>query len=313
VNSSRILAAVLLLSIAHQLVAPQTLGSSAEVTMLRGHTRSILQIEFSHSGEIVASSSRDGTVRLWTTATGESLVTIAGDKNSEISNLNWSSDDRRLAITYRSKKFWKLTVWDVPTGQPIINQRFQDIDLLECSPDVRTFLTLDDELKLQIWDVDSKQLTHTLTPALTATDPFTVSFVANGERILTAAAGKAIQLWDVTAGKLIDTYPANTYGLSYPRNDVPLVSRDKRFLISGDANIHETDTGRLLTSITEGKSLASLSPDGKTVFPSGLKEVGFFSSVIEVTNRPVSVSYMFASPLSRKRLSGLSRGTSLSG
>ena len=105
-NRSRILAVALLLSITPQIIAQQTPGSSAEVVAtLRGHTKSILQIEFSHSGEIVASSSRDGTVRLWTTVTGEPLATIAGDKNSEISNMNWTSDDRRLAITYRSKKF----------------------------------------------------------------------------------------------------------------------------------------------------------------------------------------------------------------
>jgi len=84
-NRSGILAVALLLSITPQLTAQQTPSNSAEVvTMLRGHTKSILQIEFSHSGEIVASSSRDGTVRLWTTVTGESLVTIAGDQNSEI-------------------------------------------------------------------------------------------------------------------------------------------------------------------------------------------------------------------------------------
>jgi len=265
-NRSGILAVALLLSITHQLVAQQTLGSSAEVVAtLRGHTRSILQIEFSHSGEIVASSSGDGTVRLWTTITGESLLTIAGDRDSEISNMNWSSDDRSLAITYRSKESWRLGVWEVPTGQPIFSQRFQDISLLECSPDGRTFLTLDHELGLQIWDVNSKQLTHTLTPALTTTEPFTVSFVANGQRILTASVGKAIQLWDVATGKLIHTYPANTYSSRHPSKDVPLGSLDKRFLLSGDMNIYETDSGRLITSITQGKTPISFSPDGKTV------------------------------------------------
>jgi len=262
---SRILAVALLLSITPQLTAQQTPGSSVEVVaMLRGHTKSILQIEFSHSGEIVASSSRDGTVRLWTTVTGESLVTIAGDQNSEISNMNWSNDDRRLTITYQSKKSWKLTVWDVPTGQPIISQSFPDIILLECSPDGRTFSTLDHEFKLQIWDVDSKQLTHTLTPALILTESFTVSFVANGQRIVTASAGKMIQLWDVATGKLIDTFPAHTYDSLYPTR-VPLVSLDKRFLLSGDVNVYETGTGRLLSSITGGKSPISFSPDGKTV------------------------------------------------
>ena len=264
-NRSGILAVVLLESITPQLTAQQTPSNSAEVvTMLRGHTKSILQIEFSPSGEIVASSSRDGTVRLWTTVTGESLVTIAGDQNSEISNMNWTSDDRRLAITYQSKKSWKLMVWDVPTGQPIINQSFPDIILLECSPNGRTFLTLDHELKLQIWDVDSKQLTHTLTPALTPTESFTVSFVANGQRIVTASASKAIQLWDVATGKLIDAYPAHTYGSLYPSR-VPLVSLDKRFLVGGDVNIYDAGTGRLLTSIPEGKSPISFSPDGKSV------------------------------------------------
>ena len=185
-NRPKILAVPLLLPItSSQLSAQQTFVSSAEVVAtLRGHTKSILQIEFSHSGEIVASSSTDGTVRLWTTVTGESLATIAGDQNSEISNVSWSSDDRRLAITYRSKKFWKLAVWDVPGQRPIINQQFQDISLLECSPDGRTFLMLDQKLKLQIWDVNSKQLTHTLTPALTSTEPFTVSFVADASLLV---------------------------------------------------------------------------------------------------------------------------------
>ena len=254
-----------LLITSNQLFAQQTLGSSAEVVaILRGHTKSIVQIEFSHNGEIVASSSRDGTVRLWRTITGETLATIAGDPNSEISDINWSSDDRRLAITYRSKKSWQLTVWDVPISQPIINQRFQDIYLLEFNPNGRTFLTLGDEQKLQIWDVDSKQLTHTLTPALTPTESSTVSFVADGQRILTASFGKAIQLWDVASGKLIDTYPANTYGSRYPTKLDPLVSFNKRFLLSGNANIYETGTGRLLTSITEGRSPISFSSDGKT-------------------------------------------------
>ena len=265
-NRSKILAVALLLSITSSLSAQQTLVSSAEVVAtLRGHTKNILQIEFSHSGEFVASSSRDGTVRLWTTATGESLATIAGDRDSDLTHVSWSSDDRRLAITYRRKKIWRLTVWDVPGQRPIIDQQFQGISLLEFSPDGRTFLMLDQQLKLHIWDVDSKQLTHTLTPGLTSTEPFTVSFVADGQRILTASEGKATQLWDVGTGKLIDTYPANTNDPYYPRENVPLVSLDKDFLISGDVNIYGTDRGRLLTSITGESIPISFSPDGKSV------------------------------------------------
>ena len=210
-SSLRILAVALLLLItSNPLLAQKTSGSSAEVVAtLRGHTKSISQIEFSHSGEIVASSSNDGTVRLWRTATGESLATIAGHKNSEVYELDWTSDDRRLAITYYGKS-WGLVVWDVPTERSIIRQRFPDTSFLECSPDGQTFLTLDGELKLHIWDVNTGQLNHTLTPALVSNESYTVSFVADGKRILTAAETGPIELWDVATGKLIDTYPANT-------------------------------------------------------------------------------------------------------
>jgi WD40 repeat protein len=221
---------------------------------------------FSHDGEIVASSSDDGTVRLWRVATGESLATITAEKNSDVYKLNWTSDDRRLAITYWGKKFMDLTLWDVPTQRAIIHRRFQDTYFVECSPDGRTFLTLDGELKLHVWDVTSGQATQTLTPALVATEPYTISFVANGQRILTATSGKPTQLWDVASGELIDTYPPNTPipNTNYQR-DVSVVSLDKRFLLSDSVKIYETESGRLRTSITDGSNPISLSPDGQTV------------------------------------------------
>lgn len=163
-SRSRIPAVALLLSLTSiQLLAQQAAGSSVQVVAtLRGHTKSIQQIEFSHSGEILATSSSDGTVRLWRTVTGESLTTIAGDQKSEVSKINWSSDDRKLAITYRNKKSWELAVWDVPAGQlPAISQRIQGDYFLDWSPNGQTFLTLDQKLNLNVWDVVSRQLTQT--------------------------------------------------------------------------------------------------------------------------------------------------------
>jgi dipeptidyl aminopeptidase/acylaminoacyl peptidase len=266
---SKILAVALLLPLTNiQLLAQQTVGSSAElVAILRGHTKSILQIEFSHSGAIVAASS-DGSVRLWRTDTGQSLMTIASDQGSEVFRMSWSSDDRRLAITYRTKHSWELAVWDVPSGQlPTISQRVQNIYLLEWSPNGHTFLALDQRLNVQVWDVIARQLTHTLTPALSTNEPFTVSFVADGQRILTASVDGPVQLWDVATGKLVATYPGNTFipGWNYPSPHVSAVSLDKRFLMSGNLNIYETDTGRLVTSTTGGSSPISFSPDGKTI------------------------------------------------
>ena len=241
---SKFLAVVLLLGVTSiQVLAQQSSGSSAEVVAtLRGHSKNILDIEFSPSGQLIAANSKDGTIRLWSTVTGESLTTIVGERNSEASEMKWSSDDRRLAITYWRKKSWELVVWDILPGQePVINQRFQSVHSLEWSPNGHTFLIVDAALKLKIWDVISKQLAHTLTPALSPDKPFTVSFVADGQRILTVPADGPVQLWDVATGKLVDTYPANTY--------IPVANYRRR----------------LFTPFSRGSGPIALSPDGRTV------------------------------------------------
>lgn len=268
-SRSRFLAVALLLAmISFPVRAQQIGGGSAEVVAtLRGHIKKIEEIEFSPSGKLIAANAGDGTVSLWSTDTGESLTTITLDRNSVIYELKWSSDDRRLAITYRRKKTWEIAVWDVFAGQQsALNQQFQGIDFLEWSPDGHTFLILDQKMKVQVWDAHSKQLIHTLTPALSADQAFTLSFVADGQKILTASEEGPIQLWDVVTGKLLNTYPANTY---VSRRNRWAVSRDKQFLISGDVNIYGTDTGRLFNSITEGRRPISFGPDGKTVLTVG--------------------------------------------
>jgi WD40 repeat protein len=269
-NLSKIFALTLLLAMSgNQLLAQSTAGSSVEVAaVLRGHTKSIQQIEFSHSGEIVATSSEDGTVRLWRTATGESLTAIAIDHGSDVYRIRWSSDDRLLAIAHRNKKHWELAVWEVPHGQrPIISHKVEYLYFLEWSPRGHTFLSVDEDAKLQIWDVFSKQPTRTIDGALASNKPYRVSFVADGERILTASGDQPAQVWETATGKLLDSYPPNTSipGFTYPSAGVPVLSLDNRFLISGNANIHETATGRLLTSMTGNGGPVSFSPDGENV------------------------------------------------
>lgn len=263
----RILAVALLLPISNLQLCAQQRSVKLEAT-LRGHTKSIQQIKFSHSGELIAAGSNDGTVRVWRTGTGESLKTIASDQSADVSHLEWSTDDRWLALEHEGKKSSELEVWEIPSGQlPIISQRLEDIYALEWSPNGHIFFTLERNLKLNIWDVDSKQLTHTFSPALSANKVFTVSFIADGQRILTASEDGAVQLWDVATGKLVNTYPANTtiHGWNFQAPHSSAFVPDHRFLISGDVNIHESNTGRLLTSIAGGSSPLSFSPDGKTV------------------------------------------------
>lgn len=261
---SRILAVTMLLAF----VTIPLRAQHAELTAtLRGHTKKIEAIEFSHSGEILAASSKGGTVRIWSTVTGVSLATIAG--TWEVFRMDWSDDDRQLAIAYRGEKAWQLVVWDVTAAKSIFSQQVEAIYRFEWSPDGRTFLTLDQRRQVQVWDVKSGHVTQTLRPVFSLYLPRLATFVADGRRILTSSVNEPVQLWDVVTGKLIDSFPANLQKQNYPIPVPQILSLDKRLMFSGNVNVYETATGTLLGPIKGDKNLVSFSPDGKAVLTVG--------------------------------------------
>jgi eukaryotic-like serine/threonine-protein kinase len=78
----------------------------ALASVLQGHANQIIGAQFAHSGYLLATTSYDGTTRLWNAASGEPLVTAPGML------MGFAPDDRRLAFGVGGK----VGVWDVATG-----------------------------------------------------------------------------------------------------------------------------------------------------------------------------------------------------
>ena len=73
-------------------------------SMLQGHTATIIGARFAHSGYLLATSSWDGTTRLWDGVSGEPLAMAPGSLRG-----SFAPDDRRLAFVVGGK----VGVWDV--------------------------------------------------------------------------------------------------------------------------------------------------------------------------------------------------------
>jgi serine/threonine protein kinase/WD40 repeat protein len=75
--------------------------------ILEGHDLGVIGLAFNHAGEVLASSSWDGTTRLWDAVAGKLLVQAPGRL------VHFSLDDRHLAFT----KDERIGVWEVADGR----------------------------------------------------------------------------------------------------------------------------------------------------------------------------------------------------
>jgi WD40 repeat protein len=74
---------------------------------LEGHTREITDIDFSSDGSRIASSSTDGTVRLWDCNTGSLLGIMADEDASPVWSTRWTQRNRAIIAGGERILLWK--------------------------------------------------------------------------------------------------------------------------------------------------------------------------------------------------------------
>ena len=162
----------------------------------QGNQQKVKALAFSPNGKILASSGDSLEINLWSTETGDKLITLTGDRSS-IDNLAFSPDGDMLASTYRSTVYlWDLT--DLTTAKPVrkINT-ISDIQVLLFSPDGRTLVSGGWDSSIQLIDTD---IGHILSK--TAHSDRLIGkinkllFLQDGKTLATAGEDGTILLWD---------------------------------------------------------------------------------------------------------------------
>jgi WD40 repeat protein len=168
-----------------------------------GHDGSVFDAVFDPSGSRIATTSGDGTVRVWNAADGQLAITFDVEGTPLVPA--FSNDGSLLAATSLEGP---VRVWDLETERETrvlappdgltINLAFSPDDSLLA---VTRIALPNDDLSPLIFDIDTGLIT-----TLEAHRARGIGFTPDGSRILTAGDDGTVRIWDSESGEEVGAY-----------------------------------------------------------------------------------------------------------
>jgi WD40 repeat protein/energy-coupling factor transporter ATP-binding protein EcfA2 len=157
----------------------------------------VTEVVFSRNGKLVATTSDDGTARLWDAATGHPRHRLVHNTEKALRSVAFSPNGAHV-ITGSYDGTAQL--WDAATGDrgPTLRVTKGEVRDANFSPDGKRVVTAADDGTARIWDVASGVEVSLLVghAALVASAVFS----SNGELVVTSSEDKTARVWDAESG-----------------------------------------------------------------------------------------------------------------
>jgi WD40 repeat protein/serine/threonine protein kinase len=241
---------------------------NAVVNDFAQHSDAVGALAFSPDGLILASGSKDKTIKIWNLATGNLIRSFDGD-SSAIWSVAFSSDSQQLVT---GSSYWRIMLWNWKIGELIRTvEHNSTVWSVAISANGKMLVSGSGDKTSKIWNAENGDLVYNLPDH--SDYVYSVAISPDGKTVVSASRDKTITIVDVATGKLIKTLE----GHSAVVRSVA-ISRDGKTLVSGsyDATIKiwNLATGELMRTLNDhSKEVLSvaISPDGKTI-ASGSKD-----------------------------------------
>ena len=217
---------------------------SAEV-VLRGHRNWVYHAQFDPSGELVVTTSEDGTARVWSVFGGKTVRQHARHQ-AQVVELALDRDDRHLVSVARDGRPYITDLKTAAGAWLDAASGTSGTTALDVSDDAALIALATDDGRIEVWDGYQKKL---LWRAAVHDDQVTsVRFVNNGRSMLSTSFDGTARLLDSASGQTTRTFTYHT-GWVMGSTIAPSVNRVATWSLDGTVRMAALDDPSLAWTV----------------------------------------------------------------
>lgn len=228
------------------------------------HWNYVKGVAYSPDGKVLASASKDHTVKLWDSATGKALRTLTGH-TAEVHAVAYSPDGRLIASGGGDSA---VRLWDAASGEPLPSPFVHTgaVYAVAFSPDGKRLASGSYDRRVMVWETATGRELHNLSGHKGPVNA--VAFSLDGKTVVSGSDDGTVRVWDLSSAKERHTLAADKVSVA-----AVAISPDGTLIASGGRQgpiqLWELNSGRevgTLGTSTPGSTLSlAFSSNGQTL------------------------------------------------
>jgi WD40 repeat protein len=235
-----------------------------ELLTLAGHTDWLAGLAFSPDGKRLASTSLDGTVRIWSLASGQEMVAVTVPPAGYGNRVVYSPNGQEFATNGGDGT---ATIWNAKTGEPRRTFKGHSAEVMNMafSPDGEKFATASLDTTAIVWDTATGEKLLTLSGHEVGVRDIT--FSPDGSKIASGGFDNTARIWDAGTGAellKITGHEGIVPGVAFSPDGTRLATAST----DGTAKIWDVKTGALIFALVghaSGVVDITFSPEGQKI------------------------------------------------
>lgn len=231
--------------------------------VLLGHENVVCDVALSPDNRLIASSSYDGSVKVWNAETGQVILTFPGHEQT-VCCVAFSPNGQQIASGGLDRI---VKVWHPETGEEALTYRshLAHVKSLAYSPDGMLIASASNDGAVRVWN--SETGAEVVTPVGHEDDATSVAFSPDGTQFVSGGQDDTVKLWSTATGKELRKFIGHSdwvTGVAFSRDGRQIVSssNDKTVKVW---NAKTGDEEFTLQGHQDVVKNAGFSPDGRTI------------------------------------------------